>query len=151
MESQHLVNLLNDLVETSKDGEYGFTRCAEHASSAEIRALFIRRAQDCHAAAQELQNQVRQYGAMPDDSGTAGGALHRGWVAVLGTLAGESDKRMLEEAERGEDTALARYRKVLRDDSLPPLLRGIIERQMDGVQRNHDQVRTLRDQARAEA
>jgi uncharacterized protein (TIGR02284 family) len=151
MESQHLVNHLNDLIETSKDGEYGFTRCAEHSQSDAVRALFTRRAQDCHAAAQELQNLVRQYGGTPDESGSATGALHRGWVAVLGTLVGESDKRMLEEAERGEDTALARYRKVLKDDSLPPLLRGIVERQMDGVQRNHDQVRDLRDRARAAA
>jgi len=151
MESQHIVNALNDLIETSKDGEYGFTRCAEHAESAQVRALFTRRAQDCHAAAQELQNLVRQYGGTPDDSGSAGGALHRGWVAVLGTLVGGSDLRMLEEAERGEDSALARYRKALKRDDLPPLLRGIIERQMDGVQRNHDQVKALRDVARAEA
>ena len=99
----------------------------------------------------ELQNLVRQYGGTPDESGSAGGALHRGWVAVLGTLVGGSDLRMLEEAERGEDTALARYRKALKRDDLPPLLRGIIERQMDGVQRNHDQVKALRDVARAEA
>ena len=76
------------------------------------------------------------------------------WLIVgclLGTLVGGSDLRMLEEAERGEDTALARYRKALKRDDLPPLLRGIIERQMDGVQRNHDQVKALRDVARAEA
>jgi uncharacterized protein (TIGR02284 family) len=151
MESQHLVNQLNDLIETAKDGEYGFTRCAEHARSEAIRALFTRRAQDCHAAAAELQNIVRDYGGRPDDGGRASGALHRGWVAVLGTIAGDSDKRMLEEAERGEDSALARYRKVLRDEALPPLVRSIIERQMDGAQRNHDQVRNLRDVARAAA
>jgi uncharacterized protein (TIGR02284 family) len=149
MESQRIVNALNDLIETCKDGEYGFNRCAEHTRSEEIRALFTRRAQDCHAAAQELQNMVRDYGAKPDDGGSAGGALHRGWVAVLGTLAGSSDKRMLEEAERGEDSALAGYRKALREDELPPLLRSIVQRQMDGVQRNHDLVRDLRDRARA--
>ena len=70
---------------------------------------------------------------------------------MLGALPGSNDLRMLEEAERGEDSALARYRAVLRDDSLPPLLRSIVQRQMDGVQHNHDQVRDLRDLARAEA
>jgi uncharacterized protein (TIGR02284 family) len=147
----HIVNTLNDLIETCKDGEYGFDACAEHTQSGDVRDLFRSRAQDCRAAAQELQNLVRQHSGTPDEGGSTRGALHRGWVAVLGTIAGNSDQRMLEEAERGEDGALARYRKALRNEELPSLVRAVIERQMAGVQRNHDQVKALRDRARAEA
>jgi uncharacterized protein (TIGR02284 family) len=67
---------------------------------------------------------------------------------VKGTLAGYSDKAMLEECERGEDAALARYRDALKED-LPPTCRTVVERQYEGVKRNHDQIRTLRDRARA--
>lgn len=151
MDNRDIVSTLNDLIETSKDGEYGFSTCAEHAASEAVRSLFRSRAQDCRAGAVELQNLVRQCGGNPDEGGSATGALHRGWVAVLGTVAGTSDKRMLEEAERGEDAALARYRKALRDDTLPPTVRTVIERQMAGVQRNHDQVKALRDRVRATA
>jgi uncharacterized protein (TIGR02284 family) len=151
MDNGDIVSMLNDLIETSKDGEYGFSNCAEHAASEELRALFRTRAQDCRAGALELQNLVRQSGGKPDEGGSASGAMHRGWVAVLGTVAGTSDKRMLEEAERGEDAALARYRKALRHDDLPPVVRDVVERQMAGVQRNHDQVKALRARVRAAA
>ena len=57
---------------------------------------------------------------------------------------------MLEEAERGEDNAKARYSKALQKD-LPQNVRLVVERQMQGVQRNHDQVKMLRDQLRAGA
>jgi uncharacterized protein (TIGR02284 family) len=151
MERNQIVNTLNDLIETCHDGEYGFNACAEHAGSVQVRELFRARALDCVNAARELQDMVQQHGGSPDEGGTARGALQRGWVAVLGTLGGNSDKHMLEAAERGEDSALASYRKALRSDGLPPNVRALIERQMVGVQRNHDQIRHLRDLARAEA
>lgn len=144
--NKDIVATLNDLIETCKDGEYGFTTCAEHVKSPDLRQLFSNRADDCRAAAGELQHFVFEYGGEPEDHGTARGALHRGWVAVLGTVTGSSDQRMLDEAERGEDSALARYRKALKNELLPDNLRAVIQRQMLGVQRNHDQVKALRDQ-----
>ena len=33
MDNSEVVDVLNDLIETSKDGEYGFTTCAERATS----------------------------------------------------------------------------------------------------------------------
>ena len=72
------------------------------------------------------------------------GAMHRGWVSVKGTLGGYSDQAMLDECERGEDAALARYRKALKQN-LPPETKAEVERQAQGVQRNHDQIKALRD------
>lgn len=151
MDHGNVVSVLNDLIETCKDGEYGFDTCAQHAASANIQQQFSQRAGECRQAAQELRGLVLQYHGSPDDGGSATGALHRGWVAVIGTVAGASDKRMLEEAERGEDAALGRYRKALKEDGLPADVRAVIERQMAGVQRNHDQIKAMRDAAKAES
>jgi len=145
MHNDSIVKTVNDLIETCKDGEYGFQACAEHTRTTELRNLFKARALECLTAARELQNIVVEHGGEPDEGGSARGALERGWISVLGTVAGSSDHRMLEAAERGEDLALARYRKALRDDTLPPLVRALVERQMAGVQRNHDEVKRLRD------
>jgi uncharacterized protein (TIGR02284 family) len=112
--------------------------------------MFRQRAQECVTAAQELQTEVVRAGGEADTSGTVVGALHRGWVSVRGALPGKDDVAMLEEAERGEDRALARYRKAL-EAPLPPELRNLVQRQLIGAQRNHDQIRTLRDQYRAAA
>jgi uncharacterized protein (TIGR02284 family) len=145
MSQDDIVDTLNDLIETSKDGEFGFTACAKHVKSAELKELFLRRATECLTAAGELQTLVAGLGGKPDTGGSASGALHRGWVAVRSSLAGHSDQAMLDECERGEDAALARYRAALKQEELPEAVRAVIARQQLGVQANHDQIKRLRD------
>ncbi len=148
MSNSKAIDTLNDLIETSKDGEYGFSACAEHVKSTELRQLLSTRSRDCAQAAHELQELVGALGGKPDQGGSAAGALHRGWVSVRSALSTHTDLAMLEECERGEDKALARYRAALKD-SLPPSVQGVIERQMAGVQAHHDLIRDRRDALRA--
>lgn len=149
MNNNDAIDTLNDLVETCKDGEYGFRSCAEHVEGTSLKQTLNRYADECRAAAAELQSLVVSMGGKADDSGTVTGAMHRGWVSVKGTLVGHSDVAMLEEAERGEDAALSRYRDALKEE-LPGDVRAAVERQYAGVKRNHDEVRSLRNQARAD-
>ena len=53
--SDNLASILNDLIETSKDGEKGFNTAAEDTKSADLQETFRRRAQDCATAAADLQ------------------------------------------------------------------------------------------------
>jgi uncharacterized protein (TIGR02284 family) len=144
------VDTLNDVIETCHDGEYGFKACAEHASAIELKTLFRQRAEQCSDAAAELRGHVLRLGGEPETRGSASGAMHRGWVAVRGTLSGYSDQAVLDECERGEDAAVARYRKALKT-GLPSDLRVVLERQLEGAQTSHGQIKTLRDQQRARA
>ena len=43
---------------------------------------------------------------------------------------------------------MARYRKALKEN-LPPAVRSLVERQAQGAQRNHDQIKAMRDACRA--
>jgi uncharacterized protein (TIGR02284 family) len=70
---------------------------------------------------------------------------------VRGSLVGYTDQAMLDECERGEDAALARYRAALRDDDLPEPVKSVVARMQLGVQRNHDQIKMLRDRERAKS
>ena len=138
------IDTLNDLLETCRDGEYGFRECAEHTKALDIKGVLNKRASECRFAATELQAMIKQMGSEPNEGGTVSEALHRGWVSVKGTLSGYSDYDMLDECERGEDVALARYRKA-RKQSLPASAMALVERQAEGVQRNHDQIKSMRD------
>jgi uncharacterized protein (TIGR02284 family) len=145
-----VIDVLKDLVECCKDGEYGFRECAEQARREDLKSTFLQRADDCRRGAQELNQLLRECGASPEEGGSAMGAMHRGWVAIKSKLTTYDDKAVLEEAERGEDNAKARYAKALQKN-LPANVRMVVERQFQGVQRNHDQVKMLRDQFRAGA
>lgn len=142
-----VIDVLKDLVECCKDGEYGFRECAEQAKRQDLKTMFLQRADDCRNGAQELNQLVRQHGGTAEEGGSAMGAMHRGWVSIKSKLTSYDDKAVLEECERGEDNAKARYKKAL-DKNLPPAVRQVVERQYQGVQRNHDQIKMLRDQAR---
>jgi uncharacterized protein (TIGR02284 family) len=148
MDSQDTIDVLNTLIETCNDGERGFRHVAEHAKSPELRTLFTERANECRQGCADLRAQVVQLGGEPETGGSASGALHRGWTSLVGSVSGWSDKQLLEACERGEDSAMTRYRDAL-DEALPDNIRMLVERQYEGVKRNHAQVRTLRDQARA--
>ncbi|WP_053076655.1 PA2169 family four-helix-bundle protein [Caenimonas sp. SL110] len=143
-----VIDVLQDLAECSHDGEYGFRACAEQAERSDLKSFFLQRADECRAAAAELNDQIRTLGGNTADHGTAAAALHRGWVAVKATLSTYDDKAVLEECEKGEDNAKARYTNAMKKP-LPGPIKAIVERQLQGVQRNHDQVRQMRDQARA--
>ncbi|MBK5118607.1 PA2169 family four-helix-bundle protein [Burkholderia sp. R-69980] len=141
----NVVSVLNDLIETSKDGEKGFRKAAEDAHDAQLKAMFLSRAEDCARGARELQDVVQGLGGKPESGGSMSGALHRGWVDVKSAVTSRSDHEILAECEKGEDVAKKRYHDAL-EKGLPLDVRTIVERQYEGVLQNHDRVRDLRDQ-----
>ena len=114
--------VLNELIETSKDGEKGFLNAAEDAHDAELKSLFAQCAKRCRGGAAELQSQVRALGGTPAQTGSTAAALHRGWIVLRETVTNREDKVILEECERGEDYAKAQYKKALEKD----LVAGIV-------------------------
>ena len=142
-----VVDVLNDLLENSRDGEYGFTTLAEEVEASALKTVFLDRAAQCREAARELADMVIRYGGKPAEGGTVSGAMHRGWVHVKGAVGANSEQSMLDECERGEDAAVARYREALKNN-LPMDVLALVERQAQGAKRNHDQMKMLRDQPR---
>ena len=99
--ASNVISVLNDLVETSKDGEKGFLKAAEDAHDAQLKTLFQSRAADCARGARELQDAVQAMGGKPETHGSVSGALHRGWVDVKSAVANRSDYDILAECEKG--------------------------------------------------
>lgn len=151
--NKEAISVLNDLIETSKDGQEGFKTCAEDIKHPELKALFVKRSADCATAAAELQAKVRELGGDPETTTSVAADLHRRWVDLKSLVTGKDEESVLNEAERGEDHALKAYKEALEKISKHNLvnIRDLVERQYHGVQRNHDQVKALRNQARARA
>jgi uncharacterized protein (TIGR02284 family) len=144
MDKNDVISTLNDLIETSKDGQEGFRSCAESVKNTQLKSLFTTAAERCAQGAAELQAQVRQLGGDPDRSGSTSGTLHRAWVNIKSTVTGMDDGAVLAECERGEDAAKRAYETALQKD-LPADVKSLVERQYQGVKQNHDKVRDLRN------
>ena len=146
MSNEKNISLLNELIETSRDGVEGFKKCAEDAHDPQLKIYFQDRAKSCEEAVRTLSEKVREYGGEPDKSGTIKGALHRGWIDFRTALTDKDNLAVLEECERAEDIALAAYKDALKEE-MPENLRSLITQQLEGVKRNHARVRQLRDEA----
>ena len=148
MSNDDVVDTLNDLIETCKDGEEGFRTCAEDIRNVELKSMFTTAAQRCGEAARELQTEVQRLGGKAEKSGSLAGSAHRRWVDIKSAILGKDDAAVLAECERGEDVAKSSYQKALAKD-LPPAIRSIVERQYEGVLQHHDRVRALEKAAKA--
>ena len=92
--------------------------------------------------------EISTLGGDPETSTSMSADMHRRWVDLKAMITGKDDEAILNECERGEDVAVKSYRKALEKD-LPAEVRSVVQNQYQGVQRNHDQVKALRDAARA--
>jgi uncharacterized protein (TIGR02284 family) len=142
------ISVLNELIETLKDGSKGFATAAEDAKDISLKALFAKYASQRNSFAADLEGLVRSQGAKPADSGHISAAVHRGWLNLKAAVSGNDDKAILNECERGEDYAKKAYADALKED-IPGEIRAVVERQGTEVKAAHDKVRDLRDKANA--
>jgi len=143
MEQNDLIEALNELIETSRDGEEGFRTCADAVKSAQLKQTFEQAASRCAQAVGELQAKVRSLGGDPETGSSVSGSLHRTWVDIKSTITGMDEAAVLAECERGEDVAKKAYENALSRD-LPSDVRAMVERQYQGVIQHRDRVHQLR-------
>jgi uncharacterized protein (TIGR02284 family) len=143
-EQKETSSVLNDLIETLRDGQKGFQEAAEAVKDSQLKALFIEYSQQRSRFATDLQSQVQTLGKEPETSSSTAGALHRGWINLKSVVTGGDDRAILAECERGEDSAVEEYKKAL-DKDLPQPLYELVSRQYADIKASHDRIRNLRD------
>jgi uncharacterized protein (TIGR02284 family) len=144
MDNDKVISILNDLIETCRDGREGFNEASENATSPELKNFFRQASRERARFVGELQQEVRTLGGDPEKSGSTAGALHRVWIDIKGTLTGKDDGSILNEAERGEDSAVKAYEDALKQ-RLPANCESIVQKQFSEVKLTHDRVKQMRD------
>lgn len=143
-----VISTLNNLIETCKDGQDGFKEAAEGVERSDLKSIFYEYSQQRSQFVGELQALVRELGGDPETTGSTAAALHRGWINIKSAITGQDDAAILNECERGEDSAKSNYKDALQT-SLPSNVMETVQRQYAAVQEAHDRVKSLRDSARA--
>ena len=143
-ENEKSVSVLNDLIQTCKDGEDGFKTAAEHTNDLELKGLFHQYSAQRSELARELQTRVRNLGENPEKSGSVSASLHRGWLDLKSAISSDKPHALLAECERGEDIAVKAYREAL-DEYVDGATRELIRRQYGLIQATHDRIKQLRD------
>jgi uncharacterized protein (TIGR02284 family) len=142
MDSEKVISVLNDLIETCKDGELGFKTAAEGLTDSETKLLFQQFARQRGDMARELQSEVRRLGGDPEQKGSISGTAHRGWINIKSVVTGKDDAAIIAEAERGEDSAKHTFEAALKEQ-LPVQTLALLREQSSKVHSAHDRVRSL--------
>jgi uncharacterized protein (TIGR02284 family) len=138
------LDVLQELIETCRDGETGYAHAAGIVTDPELRSYFMEQSQERHRILVELQQLAQHIGEpRPDTSGSVAGTLRRAWFEAKVDI-GLGDQAVLNSIESGEDAAKRAYEKALGSD-LPEPIRMIIQQQAESVYDAHDHVRDLRD------
>jgi len=138
-------NVIDNLIETLKDGQEGFQQAAESVSNPNLKSLFRNYSQQRSRFALALQSEARRHGETdPETSSSATGALHRGWINLKSAITGGDEHAILAECERGEDSAIEEYKKALAD-GLTPSAQELVSRQFAEIKMAHDRIKSRRD------
>jgi len=136
---------LNELIQTCRDGQEGFLTAAQNVEDPAAKKLFNGFSLQRAKFTGELQSASHDLGdSKPENASSIGGVLHRGWINLRAAIEGRDTHSILVECERGENSAVAEFKKAL-DLDLPANLREIIQHQYAAIKAAHDQVRELRD------
>jgi uncharacterized protein (TIGR02284 family) len=144
-ENREIVSVLDELIETLKDGQQGYREAADHVSDPKLKSLFRDYSDQRSRFATALQTEARKFGEnKPEDDSSATGALHRGWIDLKSAVTGGDEHAILAECERGEDSAVEEFQKAV-EDGLPPALQEVVSRQYAEIKAAHDRIKDLRD------
>ncbi len=150
MNENDAISVLENLIETCKDGQKGYQDAASKVKRSDLKTFFNEQSLERARFAGELEGELVRLGK-PDKkvSGSVAGSLHRAWIDTKVGL-GAGDKAILEWLEHGEDTAKEAYQKAVSGD-LPENVAQIVRRQAASVLAAHHKVKSLRDTAQAAA
>ena len=139
-----VVSTLNGLIVTCRDGQEGYKDAAEGIERSDLKSLFYEFSQQRAEFAGVLQGLVRSLGGDPETEGSFSGAVHRGWIDLKSAITGGNEQSILNECERGEDSAKNAYSDALKLN-LPANVSDVIRQQSQGVQAAHNRIKELRD------
>lgn len=142
--NDEVISLLNNLIQTCKDGEQGFKEAAEGVERSDLKSTFYEYSQQRSQFAGVLQGLVRTLGGDPESDGSISGALHRGWINIKSAVTGRDEAAILNECESGEDYAKEAYEEALKT-SLPANIEDVLRQQSQGVLAAHNRIRELRN------
>ncbi|WP_022824771.1 PA2169 family four-helix-bundle protein [Hymenobacter norwichensis] len=147
MEAKATQALLNELLETLKDGEKGYSEAVTDVEDHDLKEVFKKYALQRDGYLTELEDQMHQLNLKAEEESSITGTIHRAFINLKSAITSKSRHSILAECERGEDYAVKAYETALKAEGLPGQLKSIIEKQYAGIKQGHDEIKALRDSA----
>lgn len=131
--TEEVAKKLNNLLEKNYDAEKGYQDAAERIENPTMKDFLQEQAQKRYDFGHEIKTEIKNYGEEPDKGGSAKGTVHRAWMDLKAAVASSSEEQVMEEVQRGEQSAINEYNEVISETSLPPSVQQILTKQRDQI------------------
>jgi uncharacterized protein (TIGR02284 family) len=137
---------LNWLLQGANDSAQGFRQGAALARNPMLQTLFSERAQQREQLAGEIAAEVRSFEQPPAAGGTVIGEAHRAFTYLRDAISQDSDKGLVEELLRREQTLAGKFQSATEDARLPSHAREVATSALPSFTETTDELAKL-DQA----
>jgi uncharacterized protein (TIGR02284 family) len=146
---EYIVDALDDLIEIARDGQNGYRDGAEHVKDPQLRRFLDSVSLARAKFAGDFEGYAVRLGkANVDRSGSAKGALHRGWTGLKTSLGGGDDS-ILSSMETADTHAKEHYDIYLNDNKLPDDILEALRMQAETITGTLDRLHAMRQERKA--
>ena len=137
---------LQEVIDKNEDAVKGFEKAAENSKEVSTKNYFLGRIENRKSFLKQLKNAVPELELGNDKiEGTTSGAAHRTWMDVKAFFSGDNDESMLEEAVRGDKSAIKEYSEVIAGTQVPARVKEILREQRSTIQNDLETSDILED------
>jgi uncharacterized protein (TIGR02284 family) len=141
--------VLNDLIETSRDGARGFREAADLVQDVALKRLLLEFADTRQEFAAQLEPHAQRLGGAATSDGTAAASVHRRWMELKSALTGHDEYAVMTEVLRGDGVTLRLFADAAAG-VLPATVRDLIEQQESLIRAQHAHIAEAAARRRAE-
>lgn len=142
METEEIVDALNELIAICKDGEQGYQTAAKVMEADEHQPLFEQYSAQRHRFATDLQAEVNRLGGIPGKEGDLAGTVHRAWINLKAVASGRDTAAILTECVAGEKAAVDVYAEITQKE-LTPEIYALVDQQYQAIKAARDRIQAL--------
>ncbi|MGY8913917.1 MAG: PA2169 family four-helix-bundle protein [Flavobacteriales bacterium] len=143
---KEIENRLQEIIDKNEDAIKGFQKAAENSKDVGTKSYFSERVKSRKNFLTQLKNASPELSLGNEKiEGTTAGAAHRTWMDIKAFFSNDNDESMLEEAVRGDKSAIEEYNEVLAETHVPARVKEILREQRDSIQNDLETSDILED------
>jgi len=137
---------LREVIDKTEDAIKGFEKAAENSKEVSTKTYFSGRVKSRKQFLTQLKSASPELELGNEEiDGTTAGAAHRTWMDVKAFFSADNDESMLEEAVRGDKSAIKEYDEVIAETLVPGRVKEILREQREAIQNDLETSDILED------
>ncbi|TXK75629.1 PA2169 family four-helix-bundle protein [Mesonia sp. K4-1] len=131
---KEIANNLNQLLEKNYDAEKGYKDAADKVQNTRMKQFLEEQAQLRYDFGHQIKSEIKAFDGEVDKGGSVKGSMHRAWMDLKSAVSSDKEENVMEEVQRGEQSAIEEYNEVINKSNLPATTKDVLTQQRDKIQ-----------------